>query len=64
MNGKLERNTSTPELKAWWDAVHAVAANAPRLEIHPDSPWASTSHASPPAEQDDRSNEPEPPCDG
>jgi hypothetical protein len=30
---KLERDTSTPERRRWWDSVKAAAAEAPKLQI-------------------------------
>lgn len=36
MAGKLIRNTSTPELRAWWETLEALSATAPRLNL--DSP--------------------------
>jgi hypothetical protein len=38
MKRKLERDTSTPERRAWWNAVMAAAANAPRLVIRESKP--------------------------
>ncbi len=35
MAGKLVRNTSTEELKKWWDAVESLAQQAPRLILGP-----------------------------
>ena len=34
---KLERDLSTPELRAWWDRVKEIANDAPRLNIRGDS---------------------------
>jgi hypothetical protein len=33
MSEKLVRNTSTEELRQWWDAVERIAANAPQLNL-------------------------------
>jgi hypothetical protein len=38
MKRKLERDTSTPERRAWWAAVKAAAANPPRLVIRESTP--------------------------
>lgn len=35
MAGKLIRNTSTPELRAWWESLEALSATAPRLNLDP-----------------------------
>ncbi len=34
---KLIRDTSTPEKRAWWDAVLAAAADAPTLTYEPEN---------------------------
>jgi len=38
--GKLERDTSTPEKRAWWDEVKRAAENPPRLNME-DGPMTA-----------------------
>lgn len=41
MADKLVRNTSTEELRRWWDAVEKIAASAPRLNLKAPAPPAT-----------------------
>jgi hypothetical protein len=48
MAGKLVRNTSTEELRKWWDAVESLAEKARKLSLgSPDEAgnWSSRSDA-------------------